>query len=109
MDFTTWTTDERQKMFIDRVNTTFVIERSILSFENIENEVSGVQINVPFLLPPILMDERLYGMSILLSTQDNKGRWIRTMLRTYLEGGHVVYTKIDNDNFKVEIKFPLLP
>lgn len=103
--FTELSEVERTSMFDEKLNKTFLINRSDLNFDNIENEISGVEVGKRFILPPILLDKETYFNSILFSSQDNKGRWLRTMLRTYMEGGNVVFKKLDDTNFEVQIIF----
>ena len=103
--FTELTNEERETMFIERINKTFLINIIDLNFDNIENEISNIEIGKCFSIPPVLLDKETYINSIVFSPQNHKGRWLRTMLRTYLEGGNVVYKKIDDKDFEVQIVF----
>ena len=97
--------DEREKILSNKITTQILVDRITLNFENIESDLPGTDLSVDFEIPPIIFDNKHLAQILLYSTPDNKGRWIRTVVRTYLEGGKVYYRKKDNDNFIVTLKF----
>jgi hypothetical protein len=104
-DFKKLSIQEREHIFSKRIKSQFIIDRTTLSFETIEADLFDTDINNNFEVPPIIMDEKHLQQIIFYSGPELKGRWIRTAIRTYLEGGKVIYKKIDEDNFLATLIF----
>ena len=94
---------EEQK--IDIINIEFLAERQTLGFEKIEEELPTIELDEYFEVPPIIIDNRHLAKIFAFSLSDDYGKWLRLMLRIYLEGGRVLYKKKDNITFVVAIKF----
>lgn len=103
--FNSLTENEREEILSNQIMTELLVDTVTLGFEKIEEELPSVNMNSNFEVPPIIIDNKHLAQIIAFSTPDNKGRWIRTMVRTYLEGGKVLYKKIDNDNFMATLFF----
>ncbi len=103
--FNSLTENQREEILSNQITTELLVDTVTLGFENIEEELPSVDINNNFEVPPIIIDNKHLAQIMAFSTPDNKGRWIRTMVRTYLEGGKVLYKKIDNDNFIATLFF----
>lgn len=104
-NFKELTAIEREKILSQHISTELLVERNTLGFENIEVELKSIDVNFPFELSPVVVDEKLLGKIMVYSSPDEHGRWIRTMIRTYLEGGSVWYKKVDDNSFIAELKF----
>lgn len=91
----------RQKMFQNKINTTLIIDRTTLGFDTIETDVPSITNGFSIELPPTIVD----GKMMFFTSQDDRGRWLRTMLLTYYIGGKVKYKKIDENDFEVNIIF----
>jgi len=99
------TFEERTKMFAQRTDTVFELNKDEIGFENIDNELSDEILNQKFELPPIFFDEKHLAQIVTFSGQDLKGKWIRIVVRTYMENGKVIYERIDKNKFRAEIIF----
>jgi hypothetical protein len=99
------TTDERENILSNHITTELRVDRNTLNFETIEVDLSGVDVSQDFEVPPVVIDNKHLAQILAFAPPDNKGRWMRTMIRTYLEGGRVWYRKLDNDNFVVKLDF----
>ncbi len=103
--FNEWTQEQRDSILSNHVTTELLVDRVTLNFENIENDLRNVDLTKNFEVPPIIIDDKHLAQILTFSTPDNKGRWIRTMIRTYLEGGRVFYRQNDKDNFVATLRF----
>ena len=102
MRFTEFTQQMRQDMFQNRTKTTLTVDRTTLGFQTIETDVPSITQGGWIELPPSIVDGRM----VLMTTPDDYGRWLRTMLLTYYLGGKVHYKKTDVVNdFEVVISF----
>ncbi len=99
------TFEERTKIFIEKISTKFEINKQVIGFENIENELSDDVLNQSFEIPPIIFDEKHLAQIVAFSGTELMGQWIRIVVRTYMEGGKVIYSKLDDDNLNAEILF----
>ncbi len=97
--------EERENILSNKITTELVVKRSTINFENIEYEIHDYDVTENFEVPPIIMDNKHLAQIVAFSGTDNRGRWIRTMLRTYMQGGRVLYRKMDDDNFIVTLEF----
>jgi len=104
-EFIHLTSEERERILGNHITTELLVDKTLINFENIEKDLSGMDLTVNFEVPPILIDNKHLAQIAAFSYQDKKGIWIRTMLRTYMEGGRVLYRKHDNDNFIVSLQF----
>jgi len=104
-NFNEWTQEQRENVLSNHITTELLVDRATLNFENIENDLQSVDLSKEFEVPPIIIDNKHLAQILAFSSPDNKGRWIRTMIRTYLEGGRVLYRRIDNDNFVAVLRF----
>lgn len=105
IDFNKLTQDERERILSQHITTEISVDRETLNFENIEEDLSGTDLSHNFELPPVIVDEKHLAQILFYSMSDNKGRWIRTMVRTYMEGGKVLYKKVTNNKFVATLKF----
>ncbi|MCH8332063.1 MAG: hypothetical protein IH946_11940 [Bacteroidetes bacterium] len=105
ISFKNLTTDQREDIFQNKTTTELLVDRVSLNFENIENELSGTNIEQDFELPPVIVDEKHMVQILAFAPPNNKGRWIRTYMRTYLEGGKVIFKKFDDDSFIAKLEF----
>lgn len=103
--FSELTTEQRREILDNKLNTDLLVDRITLSFEDIENELSEINISQPFEVPPIILDEKHFFQILIFSGSTNKARWLRTLAITYIIGGKVIFQKIDDDNFKASLIF----
>ncbi|MHA8066726.1 hypothetical protein V7S76_08585 [Aquirufa sp. ROCK2-A2] len=104
-NFKKWTEKEREKTLSNHITTELLVDRETLSFENIETELQCTDITLCFEVPPIIMDNKHLASVLAFAPTNDKGRWIRTMVRTYMEGGRVFYRQNDQDNFIATLSF----
>ena len=103
--FTDWTEDERENILSNHITTELLINRTTLGFKNIETDLQGIDTNHNFEVPPIIMDNKHLALVLAFAPPNDKGRWIRTMVRTYMEGGRVFYRRHDQDRFIATLTF----
>ena len=103
--FNNLTQDQRENILSNHITTELLVDRVSLGFEKIEDDLPSVNMNNNFEVPPIIIDNKHLAQIMTFSSSDNKGRWIRTMIRTYLEGGKVFFRKKDDDNFIATLFF----
>jgi|688.fasta_scaffold1922386_1 hypothetical protein len=103
--FTDWTENERENVLSNHITTELLVDRTTLSFENIETDLQGTDTTKNFEVPPIIMDNKHLAQVLAFAPTNDKGRWIRTMVRTYMEGGRVFYKRHDNDSFVATLIF----
>lgn len=108
MKFDELTTDQRENMFVHKIDTTLIIDRETLSFETIENDLSNTNVEYPFQVPPVDYDRTVYRYLISNSVYHpgSRSRWMLTLFRTYIEGGNILYRKLNDIEFEVKILFP---
>ena len=99
------TKEERESILSNHISTELLVDRSTLNFESIEKDLPSTDVRENFEVPPIIIDNKHLAQILTFSAPDNKGRWIRTMVRTYLEGGKVSYKQYDQDNFITTLTF----
>ena len=104
-NFTDWTEDERENILSNHITTELLVNRTTLSFENIETDLDSTDTNQNFEVPPIIMDNKHLAQVLAFAPPNDKGRWIRTMVRTYMEGGRVFYRQHDQDSFVATLTF----
>jgi len=104
-NFTDWTEDERENILSNHITTELLVNRTTLSFENIETDLHSTDTNQNFEVPPIIMDNKHLAQVLAFAPPNDKGRWIRTMVRTYMEGGRVFYRQHDQDSFVATLTF----
>lgn len=104
-NFRDWKKDEREKSLSNRITTELLVDRETLGFENIETDLIDTNLDEEFEVPPIIMDKIHLAQIMLFAPQNDKGRWLLTMLYTYTEGGTVIYRQHDKDNFVAILKF----
>jgi len=100
------TIEERENILSYHISTELTVDRKTLNFENIETDLAGTDTSKDFEVPPIIVDNNHLAQILAFSPPDEKGRWIRTMIRTYLEGGRVFYRHFKDDLFIAILKFP---
>ena len=104
-NFNGLTADQREEILGGHITTELQVDRNTLNFETIEQDLEGRKLTLDFEVPPIIIDNQHLPQILAHASPYNKGRWIRTMIRTYLEGGRVLYRKLDNDNFVAKLDF----
>lgn len=104
-NFTTWTEEERQNILSNRTTIELLVDRNTLSFENIEADLQGTDTTRNFEVPPIIMDNKHLAQVLAFVPTNDMGRWIRTVLRTYMEGGRVYYRRYDQNSFVATLIF----
>lgn len=104
-NFTTWTEDERENTLSNYITTELLVDRATLSFENIETDLQGTDTTRNFEVPPIIMDNKHLAQVLVFAPTNDKGRWIRTMVRTYMEGGRVFYRRLNQESFIATLTF----
>ena len=99
--------NEREYILNECIDTKFLIDRETLNFDNIEKELdeSSSDVYSDFELFPVDIEKKFFTQELLFSPFNNKGLWIRTMVRTYLNGGKVLYKKFNENNFIVSLRF----
>jgi hypothetical protein len=105
INFADWTEDERENSLSNHIKTELLVDRTTLSFENIETDLPGTDTTNNFEVPPIIMDNKHLAQVLAFAPTNDKGRWIRTMVRTYMEGGRVFYKQHDKDRFVATLIF----
>jgi hypothetical protein len=105
INFTDWTEDERENILSNHITTELLVTRATLSFENIETDLQSTDTTHNFEVPPIIMDNKHLAQVLAFAPPNDKGRWIRTMVRTYMEGGRVFYRRHDQDSFVATLTF----
>lgn len=105
INFTDWTEDERENILSNHSTTELLVTRATLSFENIETDLQSTDTTHNFEVPPIIMDNKHLAQVLAFAPPNDKGRWIRTMVRTYMEGGRVFYRQHDQDSFVATLTF----
>lgn len=105
INFTDWTEDERENILSNHITTELLVTRATLSFENIETDLQSTDTTPNFEVPPIIMDNKHLAQVLAFAPPNDKGRWIRTMVRTYMEGGRVFYRRHDQDSFVATLTF----
>jgi hypothetical protein len=96
------TLERRQEIFTNRENTILNLRRDDL-FDDLEEHINNGD-NVEF-GPPTINERDL----IQIAFHSLGGRGERLMLiwiRTYLEGGQVLFSQISETNFRATISFP---
>jgi len=104
-EFNELTQKEREVILSKRITTQLLVDRITLNFEKIENDLPNVDMSNDFEVPPMIYDNKHFAQILTFASPDNKGRWIRTVARTYMEEGRVLYKKKDNESFIVTLKF----
>lgn len=104
-NFTTWTEDERENTLRNHITTELLVDRETLSFENIETDLQGTDTTRNFEVPPIIMDNNHLAQVLAFALKNDTGRWIRTLVRTYMEGGQVFYRRHNKDSFIATLTF----
>lgn len=105
INFTTWTEDERENTLSNHITTELLVDSITLNFENIESDLQDTDTTQNFEVPPIIMDNKHLAQILAFTPPNDKGRWIRTMVRTYMEGGRVFYRRHDQNGFVATLSF----
>jgi hypothetical protein len=103
--FTELTAREREDIFRNLRTAEFLIDERTLGFEDIEAVLTGIDTYKYFEMPRIADDNKTLFQILSFAPPNNKGLWIKVMIRTYLEGGTIFYKRIDENNFIVTITF----
>ncbi|HEV3073219.1 MAG TPA: hypothetical protein VHB47_02275 [Thermoanaerobaculia bacterium] len=104
--FDEWTSEDRERVLRKRIDVDLVVNRDALGFSNIEKDLPSIDLSKPFRVPPaVASDDDLKKLVGLARDDDAQSRWIRTMARVHLNGGDILYRKIDRDNFEAQIRF----
>ena len=111
MKFDEFTTEQREDMFVNKIDTTLIIDRETLSFETIESDLSTINVEYPFQVPPVEYDRTFYRYLVSSSVYHpgSRSRWLLTLFRTYVEGGRILYRKLNDKEFEVKILFTKNP
>jgi hypothetical protein len=105
INFNDLTQEQRENILSNHITTELLVDRATLNFDNIETDLEGTNLTDPFEVPPIIIDNKHLAQILTHASPDNKGRWIRTMVRTYLEGGRVFYKLNNLDTFIATLTF----
>ncbi len=104
-EFSHVTTEEREDVLSKHITSDWKVDRESLSFETVEKDLPSTNMEQYFELPPALVGRKQLVGTLAFAPDNNKGRWMRTMIRTYLEGGIVLYRKLDENSFAVRLQF----
>jgi len=105
IDFKKLTIEERGNILKTKDTTELLVDRVTLGFENIEQDLQNMNLYTNFELSPSYVDDSVFMQIEAFAPDGEKGKWMRTMIRTYYEGGKVFYKKNDDNSFIVTIKF----
>lgn len=103
-EFRNLTPEERSNILDNHVTTELIVNKDTLGFEDIELFVLNPE--EEFYYPSEKIDVEPKHLAMTFNMHDDKGRWLRTMIRTYLEGGKISYRRFDDQNFIVKLIFP---
>lgn len=105
MNFSEWKNEDRTRALEERVNTTIILKKETVGFEKLEAEAPDLDVSKPFEMPPIIINKHQLSEIMVWSGDDEKGRWIRTLVIAYWNGGRILYRKLDDNNYEAQLIF----
>jgi hypothetical protein len=98
--FEKFSEEELDDVIINGLSVALIIDRNLLGKKE---EISNINKNFPTEYPPIFDN---YNEVMQYASNDEKGRWIYTIAKTYKHQGKILYTEIDDNKLKADILLP---
>ncbi len=103
--FEDWTSQQREAVLKNKTTTELLVQVSDLGFDEIQAELSGIDVDRDFELPPLVKDYKQWLEALLHIPDSQYGRWIHTLLAVYKLGGRVYYRRYDENSFVMTLSF----